>query len=146
VRRLAKFLRLPTAERRLLFSALFHLAAARIGLWTLPLEQIVKRLPQTKKPVFSEKTGFCRPKEIAWAIRAAGRYLPGGQNCLAQALAGQALLARRGIATQLRIGVAKDAAGRFTAHAWVECDGRILIGGAGAAQFTALPPLEWEPR
>lgn len=50
-------------------------------------------------------------------------------NCLHHALAVWWLLARRGIETNLRIGVRKDHAG-FSAHAWIERDGMIIVGGA----------------
>jgi len=80
-------------------------------------------------------------ERVAWALGAAGRRLPGGTNCLAQALAGQALLRRSGRRAVLRIGVARQASGEFAAHAWVDCGGQIVVGGAERADFTALPPL-----
>jgi hypothetical protein len=140
VKRLVKFWRLPAAERRLLVSALAYLAAYRIGLWVLPLPGLLRRA-QTWQ-VSETCQVLTEPERIAWALRVAGRYLPGGRNCLAQALAGRALLARRGCPAQLRIGVAAAAGERFRAHAWVEHEGRILIGAAGAAGYTPLPPLE----
>lgn len=61
-----------------------------------------------------------------------------GATCLVQALAGMALLARQGHAATLCIGVTKrDAA--FGAHAWVECDGRAVVGVQ--ADFTPLYSL-----
>ncbi|MBI5411081.1 MAG: lasso peptide biosynthesis B2 protein, partial [Nitrospirae bacterium] len=81
-------------------------------------------------------------ERIAWAIHVASRYLPGTGNCLVQALATQGLLARHGNPACVRIGVANDEDGRFKAHAWVECDGTIVIGGVGVSQYTALP--RWE--
>ena len=65
---------------------------------------------------------------VAWAVSAGSRYTP-STSCLVQALAAQMLLNRRGYLSQLRIGVAKGDAGQFQAHAWVESDGRIIIGG-----------------
>jgi hypothetical protein len=52
-------------------------------------------------------------------ILAACRYSPIPSTCLERSLALWWLLGRKGIATQLRIGVRKDA-GKFAAHAWVE--------------------------
>lgn len=46
-------------------------------------------------------------------------------NCLSRSLALWWLLARRGIATTLHIGAAKDGT-LFKAHAWVEYDGKSL--------------------
>ncbi len=46
-------------------------------------------------------------------------------TCLPRSLALQRMLARRGIASELRIGVRKESngAGGIAAHAWVEVDG-----------------------
>jgi hypothetical protein len=75
---------------------------------------------------------------IAWAVTVASRYVPAA-TCLTQALAAQGLLAGRGHSARLCIGVARSAAGRFQAHAWVECAGRVVIGGAEApVRFTPL--------
>lgn len=46
-------------------------------------------------------------------------------RCLARSLVLQRLLARQGIAAEVRIGVRKDA-GTLAAHAWVEVAGRPL--------------------
>jgi hypothetical protein len=78
---------------------------------------------------------------IAWAVTVASRYVPAA-TCLTQALAVQGLLAGRGHPACLCIGLARSAAGRFQAHAWVECAGRVVIGGAEAPiRFTPL--LHW---
>jgi hypothetical protein len=84
---------------------------------------------------------------IVWAVSVAGRRLPRAGNCLAQALATQVMLGRRGQAASLRIGVARDAEGEFRAHAWLEADGKIVIGGSqGLSRFVPLPPLKGEVR
>ncbi|MBN1868029.1 lasso peptide biosynthesis B2 protein [Candidatus Sumerlaeota bacterium] len=141
--RILKFLNLPPAERRLLIQALFCLVVARVRLWTLPLRRLLEREPRTDgAPV---GTGRCDPlpaERTGWAIRAVSRYLPGTRNCLAQALAARAMLARQGRRAQLRIGAAKNEKGRFKAHAWVECEGKIVIGHAGVSQYTPFPQLE----
>lgn len=142
MKRFVKFWNLPAMERRLLVSALFCLAAIRIGLWVLPLQQLLKRL-ETLKVSKTFRVWDPPPAErIAWAIRVAGRYLPGGGNCLVQSLAAQTMLARRGYPARLRIGVAKDEGGRLKAHAWVECEGNIVIGSRGMSQYTPFPYLE----
>ena len=59
-------------------------------------------------------------------VRAAARNSLIPSTCLERSLAQWWLLARQGIAAQLRIGVRKES-GKFTAHAWVEYDG-VAIG------------------
>lgn len=139
MKQLVKFLNLTTAERNLLVSALFRLVAIRIGLWVLPLQVILRRLETLK---VSKTFRVCTPEQIAWAIRLVSRYLPGTGNCLVQSLAARAMLARQGYLPHLRIGAAKDESGGFKAHAWVECDGRIIIGAVGVSQFTPFPDLK----
>jgi hypothetical protein len=77
---------------------------------------------------------------LIWAVTAASRYVPGA-TCLAQALAAQVLLGRTGYPARLRIGVAKGEERKFEAHAWVESQGRVVIGGPGLGRFTPLTTL-----
>ena len=49
-------------------------------------------------------------------------------TCLTQAISAVVLLTRYGYASTLRIGVMKTGVARLSAHAWVDLDGRIVIG------------------
>ena len=66
---------------------------------------------------------------LARLVSIAARRSPWRCSCLRQALLLEWLLARRGVASSLRIGVRCDSADGFRAHAWVERGGIILIGG-----------------
>jgi hypothetical protein len=68
---------------------------------------------------------------VARMVSLAARYGPYRAPCLPEALVGWALLRRIGAPVLLRIGVALNQT-RFSAHAWVELGGEVLIGGAGA--------------
>jgi len=61
----------------------------------------------------------------AQIVRAASHHGIGRRNCLKESLAIWWLLARQGIACDLRLGVRKDGE-KFEAHAWVECGGAPL--------------------
>ena len=75
---------------------------------------------------------------IARVVGIAARRTPWRTTCLRQALLLHHLLARRGIASDLRIGV-RTAADGFAAHAWVERHGAVLIGGDESAHtYSAL--------
>jgi len=78
-----------------------------------------------------------------WAIKAVGRRLLGSRPCLTEALAAQWLLARSGIETVIKIGVATSDDGCFLAHAWVEHEGKVIIGGFSST--TRFVPLEPHP-
>jgi hypothetical protein len=58
-------------------------------------------------------------------VLAAARNSLVPSSCLERSIAIWWLLARRGIATQLRIGVRKDQ-GKLAAHAWVEYQGHAI--------------------
>jgi hypothetical protein len=58
-------------------------------------------------------------------VRAAANHGMGDPSCLELSLALWWLLARQSIASDLRVGVRKDAE-KFEAHAWVECAGATL--------------------
>jgi hypothetical protein len=140
---LRKYRRLPAADRRLLVMSALLLGAVRLGLWLLPF-QTVRRLLASMTGVTTtlhdtEQTSIER---IAWAVAEASQSIPRA-TCLTQALAMQVLLGWQGHAARLCIGVARSDIGQFQAHAWVECQGRVVIGGADApSRFTPLPPLE----
>ena len=64
--------------------------------------------------------------QIAFAVRAAGMIVP-FSTCGTRALTMVALLARRNQAAHLRIGIHREAKGRFSAHAWVVNDiGQVI--------------------
>jgi hypothetical protein len=61
-----------------------------------------------------------------------------------QALAAEALLAHRARRPRLHIGVSRGERGSLEAHAWVEDDGRVLIGGSTGElrRFAPIATLE----
>lgn len=138
---LARFIALPPAERRLIVAAAGILAATRVGLWVLPFRWVRGAMGALGNPPRSRDGGGPAVERIVWAVGAVDRLVP-RTTCLVRALAAQALLARRGHASQLRLGVAGGSGRAFEAHAWLERDGRILIGGPVEARYVPLPALD----
>lgn len=144
MQRLGRVCRLPASERRLLAKAALLLGAIRVGLWMFPF--------RTLRDVLDKAVTFHRVREmdtqtadtVVWAVEAAARHMPGFNTCLTKALAAQVLLSRRGRPTLLRIGVVRSAEGKFEAHAWVESEGRVVIGGYELERYTPLATLEGE--
>jgi hypothetical protein len=82
----------------------------------------------------------CRARAAADLVRAAASFY--GARCLVQALTLQRLLGRRGIVTELSIGVNRQD-GRFGAHAWLEIDGVPVNDAEGISErFAPFTPLE----
>jgi Transglutaminase-like superfamily len=137
MRRVRKFLALAPAERRLLAEAALLVGTARLGLWLLPFRALPDLLGRLARLCARRASTHMAPARIAWAVAAVSSYVPAA-TCLTQAMAARALLARHGCPAQLRIGVAHGAHGQLEAHAWVEADGRVLIGGAISERYTPL--------
>jgi len=122
-----RLLALEAADRRLLAEALLATLRARLDLRLIPFAVLQRRMNETGA---SRRALPQTPERVAWAVAAVARRLP-GTTCLAQSLAAHALLRRRGYRPELHIGVRgrpSGAAVPFDAHAWVECDGRVVAG------------------
>lgn len=133
-----KFLNLSPLERRLLVRAGLWVAAMRLGLWFLPFPWL-RNMIATNGEV-SVRPGQPDPDQtarVAWAVEVAARYVPRA-TCLTQALAAQALLGQEGVPADLRLGVAKDRDGKFQAHAWLEQEGRVILGHCRETSYTPL--------
>jgi len=72
---------------------------------------------------------------VCWAIEHVGARTHA--LCLPRALAAHAMLRRRGIVSQLCLGVAREGT-ELAAHAWIEIGQRKLVGASGADGFTRL--------
>ena len=74
---------------------------------------------------------------ISWAVESLGARPWMNALCLPRALAAHAMLRRRGIASRLCLGVARDGS-ELAAHAWVEIGEDKIVGGSEANGFTRL--------
>jgi len=139
---LLKFLRLPAAEQRLVVSTTLLLGAIRLGLWLIPfrnLRGVLTRLTQV--PARAHGSDQLSADQLVWTVTVASRYVPKA-TCLTQALVAQVLLARHGHPpSRLRIGVARGEEGQLEGHAWLESQGKVIIGGSELERYTPLPPL-----
>jgi hypothetical protein len=136
MRRLAKFFRLSFSDQRLLMRAVLAVVSAKLAIRTL-------RLPAARAAVKRlERLGWvvrpARAERIVWAVETAGGAIPGMKNCLVQAVAAEAMLIRAGHPCELRIGAAKNGPRELIAHAWLESEGRVLIGDFELDRYAPL--------
>lgn len=137
--RLIRFAKLPAAEKILFIEAFFFVAATRAGLWLVPFRifqnnfrGFLSAKPEAVEPDWPQL------ERIVRAVKAASRFVPAA-SCLTQALAALFIVKLKGQEAELKIGVAKSAGADFEAHAWLERDGRILIGRVpGHGRFMVL--------
>ncbi len=79
-------------------------------------------------------------KELVWAVESAARHLPMVLQCLPQSLAVKYLLGQTD-GVRLTIGFNKDSKEGFQFHAWVEQNGKKIIGELPVAY---QPMWVWE--
>ena len=136
MKRWQRWRQLSASERHLLIRAGVWVALARLVLSVLPFQQFKRLLnptvlaAQTQTPVDS----------LAWAVRAAARVVPAA-TCLTQAVALKWMLARAGYTATIHIGVNQGTASKFSAHAWIERNGQIMLGEEEAGRYSQL--LAW---
>jgi hypothetical protein len=133
---------LSGAERRALLAAIPLVLEIRVALRLRPLAKVLKRVrdraPAPDSPAHPIPVGV-----LVWAVGAAGRRLARTSRCLTEALALWVLLRRNGHDGTIRIGVAREDVDGFEAHAWLESDGTILVGGERSPQeYVPLPAFD----
>lgn len=142
--RLRRFLALARWEQLTLL-----VAAASMPLFWLGLraQGLPRFRAQLSRPVLAARS----PEQIAAAqalgrlVNIAARHTLGPRTCLTRSLLLVWMLQRRGIGSDLRIGVSLND-GVLAAHAWVECDGIPVNDqpdvAARFASFGDLVPLD----
>jgi hypothetical protein len=129
VKYLSTFGRLTLRDWRLFLHAFLTLALCQTRLRSQNLETL-------RVWVMSEGPGNAPVNRLVWSVEAAAKRMKSA-TCLCKALALQRLLARNGHDSELRIGVDKRD-GRFTAHAWLVHNGRVLTGGPEMGNYKLL--------
>ena len=118
-------------DRRLLVKAFGAVLLVRAALIVLPYRTVrafTGRMGDGRKPPQRPASKEERNR-IIWAVNAASRRLLNDRPCLTKALAAHWMLDRTGHVAELCLGARKDVDGTFVAHAWLEQDGEIIIGG-----------------
>lgn len=138
---IVKFLRLPVRDQRLLLSTLLLQGAIALGLRLLPFRMLKKAL--AKVAVRSNRANNVPQslERILWALSVINRHTPLSGSCLIRALTVQVLFRKNGRPADLHIGVARNPHGQLEAHAWLECQGRIVLGQGELSRYTRLRSL-----
>jgi hypothetical protein len=125
VRSIMRRRRLTLRELRLLAEAQATLLHCQFKRWRRPVGQLLSTEPTTDTRPAS-RSELEEAALIGWAVSRASRYGLFRPRCLVRSLALQQLLKRRSIhGCELKIGVRLEY-GQFSAHAWIEVNGRIL--------------------
>jgi hypothetical protein len=82
-------------------------------------------------------------ERVVWSIEKSSCYLPRSINCLPRALAAQVMLTQRGHDVEVIIGARRNQQRRLNAHAWVEHQGKVIIGNMkDLSQYSPLKNAE----
>lgn len=136
---LRKFLALPKSEQALLVESWWGLLIMNLRLRWLRFARIRQEAGRVEgvSPRRSGRPTQQQIDRIAWSVEVAARQHLRPMHCLVRSLTLQRLLARRGVATELKIGVSKEQES-LAAHAWVELDGEP-ISERGLVEARYLP-------
>lgn len=133
MRKLRRFFALPSDERRVLIAAAGRLVVARILLSTIGVSRTRSWLARNS----ATRIDGASAARIAESVVRIAPHLPIRTNCLDRAVALWWLLASRGLAADLRLGIRKKDDASLGAHAWVEHAGVVLLDDE-AAHYLAL--------
>ena len=114
----ARFLALSWRERHTLLGALALLPLFRLALRLYGLQRLQARLHRQPRPGATQPT-LNELKRTGTLVNAVSHRVLGRDNCLTRSLYLWWLLRRRGVRSELRIGV-RLGDGALEAHAWVE--------------------------
>ncbi|QQS42003.1 MAG: lasso peptide biosynthesis B2 protein [Acidobacteriota bacterium] len=99
----------------------------RMALWVMPTRIVRRNLDLESEGGNIAGIDWSLVEYTAAAVRAVSSFVPRA-SCLTQAISTSVILRRRGLPSRIRIGVDKEKAPEFEAHAWVEVADRIVIG------------------
>jgi Transglutaminase-like superfamily len=134
--KLQKLLKLPPADPLLLVRVAGLTVLVALGLRLLPFQKLQAILARRRRRWWTLQTADERSLgRLVWAVEVVGWYA--GANCLKKALTLQWLLARRRVSTRLWLGVQRREA-TLQAHAWLEHNGRVIVGGPVRERYTPL--------
>lgn len=122
-----KLFALSAPQLVVLLEAALLLALVRLSLWKRGLRR-TRRFLRRAEPWFLHLPGV-QERHIAGMVMCAARRCPLGSTCLTRALVARLLFSRSGYDSRLCIGAARGPQGEFEAHAWLESNGRVILGG-----------------
>jgi hypothetical protein len=136
-RPIVQFFRLSPTEQMLVVEAAILGAAYVIGLRLFPRLSL-RLLREPSRRVRGRKANPADIETIATTVERVGRFVPGA-SCIVQAVTARQMLARRGWLARVHVGFAPSIQRPVLAHAWLELDGVVLLGGSNASVARYVP-------
>jgi len=132
--------RLGPRRQLLVMEAALTMLAARIALAIVPFGRLSRRFGRFVSPADAGLDldpglrGMATPREtlavrrVGWAVRTVSPNLPFRAVCLQQAIAAQAMLRRRGVASVMHFGIDAEGQALPQSHAWLSAAGIGVTG------------------
>lgn len=128
-------MKLKSTQRRYLREAAFMLVLARLAVRFVPAARIFSWAD--RRPRRINRFAIGEVSWVTWAVEKISNSPRMNALCLPRALAIHAMLRRRGIASRLCLGLARDGQA-LIAHAWVEVGETTATSDPALAHFTRL--------
>ncbi|MEH6589999.1 MAG: lasso peptide biosynthesis B2 protein [Halioglobus sp.] len=149
-----QFTALDLSYKLIFIQAWFMLGYMRAAILATSFKRLSASMQHHREAISAPSLDSGQLKEaarIGQLVASAAKYTPWQSLCLPQVLVTQRLLASRNIPGQFYLGVRKGEAGEegmedlsgLAAHAWLDCGGFIVNGGAGHQSFTVLSTFSW---
>lgn len=135
------FFALSGSEKIVVLEATILLLLVRAGLVFFSLSRMLAGL---QKLGSLTKIPFLARGRVLELVEKSSRHLPVKVTCLSLALVAQTILTQSGRAGVLRIGVKRMSPGWIEAHAWLEEEGRVVLGGPQQLIGDYTPILKWD--
>ena len=136
--RVRKFLSRSPAERRLLLCTLVLYVVVSVLLTWVSFGRLRRWGARLSTAREARPCDAAREQAVVWAVSTAAVVIALRDSCLAEALTAHWLLAASGRASIVRIGIAPAAGRPFTAHAWLESQGRAVLGAPDGSAYLTL--------
>ena len=120
----ARFRALHATRRRLLLEAAVLFAAMRAALLIVPFGTLRRLQGRVSRGVAQVDD----PDSVGWAVQAVALRLASRPSCLLKALVADLMLRHRGYESTVHFGVRRREPRGLDGHAWVECEGHVVVG------------------
>ena len=142
---LARACGLSFSEWANLATATVALLRARIVIILVPANKVIKKLrAEAVGAVSADTPGECSEwlLRTSWAVQSAAVHLPWRTDCLVRVIAADWLVRRKGLQSEVFVSAGKTLDAKFTAHAWLSCQGVEMTGGANPELGTLIKPRD----
>ena len=126
--RISRFIALDGVDKWLLMRAVGWLVVARVMMLAMSFKRLAARLSISEDSAGREADPEVLSK-VSWAVAAAANNVPWRSDCFPQTIAASKILRKYGHGSTIHLGVERTSDDKIAGHAWLTCDGTVVVGG-----------------